>query len=864
MKTFFKDYFKTLRFAMLRHYLAPATWYILAGSLVVVNALTFYVGDLWGTNNATMTLFWGYFPFVMTVFAPLLAMRGVALERQMGTYDWQQTKPLSPFAVDAATLKSQMLLFVLWLGASLVLPLTFAVLANPDVPLLASGYVGALLLGGVFIAASFMAAALAHSMVVAFMGGFLVSMLLLFTASEGLATLMPFAVPAEINSLVMALSPLHAFDRLQNGLILVADVVLLISLQMIFFMLGHLFRQWSMLAKRCRTGVLASVAVWFGVIVLTQMYVTAGQDLTADNRYKPSPSALQLVQNIPAERITLQFYYSNSSKALSAEDRAYGHQVRYYLQTLARLSDKVRFDMLDPTHSPQIEQAARRQKIEPVLTADGTRLYMGLVASTSEKSIVIPALPRERRDVFEFDLMNNLVRLRHEQTRRIVVLTGMNMADEKQRPKFLEKLAPFYRVDINNHRNAVLPDENDLVIVLNGYFLGENALYALDQYVQRGGKVLAFVDPFWFASPVGSLQASGPDSGITAKPGFDDLLRHWGMGYVPGRIVADPSLGTPIQVTDSAGVATHPLWLTLKSGEISQDSPVSRGLTKISMAAAGFFDLLDQEGVSLQPILQTSPAARWIQRSKIYEANLENMADYFEGVNRTYVMAAKASGMFKPFYEERPEEAVKWFTEKTTEWPEQYKYPHITEGQPSQVIAVADMDLYSPQLSLRGEGMSPSNDNLNLVFNMVRDLLDEPEALSIKLRHEANRRPFVGIDKQLTAIAAHFAEDEQKLISELMNVRRQLADLRHEKGRKRFEDPTLEKQIADLDFKELQMMHQIDAAREKAFSAAKHFIGALTLLIVFGGGLLLLLYGWGFKRLYQRRVNRKLKRLRQF
>ncbi|MBA43868.1 MAG: hypothetical protein CMF62_07695 [Magnetococcales bacterium] len=863
MKNFFNDFFKSLRFTMLRHYLTPATWYILAGSLVVVNALTFYVGDLWGSNNATMSLFWGYFPFVMTVLAPLLAMRGVALERQMGTYDWQQTKPLNQFAVDAATFKSQMLMFTMWLVASMVLPVAFGFLANPDVPLIASGYVGALLLGGVFIAASFMAASLAHSMVVAFMGGFLVSMLLLFTASEGLATLMPFAIPTEVNSLVMALSPLHAFDRLQNGLILVADIALLLSLQVIFFMLGHMFRQWSMLAKGCKAGVGCVIVAAFAVIVLTQVYVSAGQDLTADNRYKPSPSALQLVQDLPAERVTIQFYYSNSSGALSAEDRAYGHQVKYYLQTLARLSDKVRFSMIDPTHSAKLEQAARRQKIEPVITADGTRIYMGLVASTPEKSIVIPALPRERRDVFEFDLMNNLVRLRHEQTRRIVVLTGMNMADEKQRPKFLEKLAPFYRVDISNHRNAVIPDDNDLVIVLNGYFLGENSLYALDQYVQRGGKVLAFVDPFWFASPSGSMQASGPDDGVTAKPGFDDLLQHWGMGYIPGRVVADPSLGTPIQVTDSAGVATHPLWLTLKSGEINQDTPISRGLTKISMAATGFFDILDQETVSHQPILQTSPAAKWIERSKLYEANLENMADYFEGVNRTYILAAKASGTFKPFYEQRPEEVNEWFTEKSKDWPENYKYPHATEAKPSKVIAVADMDIYSPQLSLRGEGMSPSNDNLNLVFNMVRDLLDEPEALSIKLRYEANRRPFIGIDKQLTNIAAHFAEDEQELISKLMNVRRNLADLRHEQGRKRFEDPVLEKQIAEADFKELQIMHEIDEARETAFSAAKHFIGAVTLLIVFGGGLLLGLYGWMFKRRYRGRVKRKLKKLRK-
>jgi len=596
--------------------------------------------------------------------------------------------------------------------------------------------------------------------------------------------------------------------------------------------------------------------------VFAQIFLTEGYDLTADNRYKPSPSALQIVSELPVERLTIQLYYSETSTALSSADRAYGHQVKYYLQTMARLSHKVRFDMIDPTHSPEREHAARRQKIEPILSADGSRIYMGIVASTPEKSIVMPILPKERRDVFEFDLMNNLVRLRHDQTRRIMVLTGMNMADEKQRPDFLEKLSPFYRVDINNHRNAIIPDENDLVIVLNGYYLEENALYALDQYVQRGGKVLAFVDPFWFAAPAGSMQAVGPDDGVTAKPGFDDLLRHWGLNYIPGRLVADPSLGTAIQVTDSAGVATHPLWLTLKSAEISQKLPISKGLTKISIAGVGFFDIAPPDGVQITPILQTSPAAHFIARSKVFEANLENMAEFFEGTPQTYTLAAKAAGAFKPFYLRCPASAIEWIAEKTVDWPKEYRYEHFEEpSRETSIIAVADMDFYSPQLSLRGQGLSPSNDNLNLLFNMVRDLLGEPEALKIKLRHEANRRPFIKIDQQLTQIAARFSADEQSLISQLMTIRRKLADARHEKGRKSFQDPILEKEIADLDFKELQTLHKIDAAREKAFNAARRFMGVLTLLIVLSGGILLLALGWGVRYAHRLRVTAALKKL---
>ena len=197
------------------------------------------------------------------------------------------------------------------------------------------------------------------------------------------------------------------------------------------------------------------------------------------------------------------------------------------------------------------------------------------------------------------------------------------------------------------------------------------------------------------------------------------------------------------------------------------------------------------------------------------------------------------------------------------DWPESYKYDHTTDSNPSQVIAVADMDFYTPQLSMRGKGQTPSNDNLNLLFNMVRDLMEEPEALKIRLRHEANRRPFTVIDAHLTDVAAKFSADEQALVSELMNIRRKLADKRHERNMKRFEDIRLEQQIDELDFKELQKLHEIDAARQKAFETAKTYMSMLTAAIVFGAGATLLVFGMLYKLMRRRRVRRKLLKYRR-
>ncbi len=859
-----QDGITVFRYVLLRQLLSPVTWLVLGGGLMVANSLTFFIGDLLSSNNANMNIFWNYSPFVLAVMVPLLTMRGWAYEQQMGTKDWLTTKPISPFWADAALVESHGMLLIIWLLASLTLPLTLGLLASPDWALIFSGYLGLLLLGYLFISIGFLFSCLAKNMLTAFVGGFLGIVTVLFSAVEGVSTLLPVAIPASISDLIISLSPVHIFERLYGGFIVVADILWMFVLAMVFFTIGHLIRRRQSAFHKVRKNAALGITTIL-VIGLTASFIfPQAYDLTQDNRYKPSLSALEVVKDLPVEEIEIDIYFSSSSRELSAEQRIYGRQITYYLKALEELSDKVTVKTYDPSHSPVVEMTAREIGVEANVTPNGSRVYMGIVIKSRGQKVVISDLPLARRNIFEFDLMNNIVRFRHKNTRRIAVLTGMNMSDDKQRPKFLDLLAPFYRIDVSSHRNATIPDQNDLVIVMNGYYLEENAIYALDQYVQRGGKVLAFVDPFWFASPAGSMQAPGPDDGATSKAGFDDLLAHWGMQFVPGDILADSTLGTAVQITDNAAVAKHPLWLTFSSGEIDQQNPMTRNLNKLSVAAAGVLKIIGSNNVSITPLVSSSSSARLIPRKYVYQADLETMHTFYKGEPQQYVLAADAIGEFSPFYKERPESAKKWFekSRKDKKWPEAALSKHTVEAlKAGRVITVADMDIFSPQLSAKGGMLQPSNDNLNLIFNMVRSLLDEPEALKIHLRHEATQRPFIGLEKELTKIASHFSKEEDSLVSKLMQTRRELANQRHELSRKRFVDPILTRKIEATSFRELQLMHRIDNARENAFRSARHFISGITVFNVLGGFILLLVVGWTIRFSHRRWT---IKKLREF
>lgn len=849
----------SLRYNLLRQMLTPVTWFILGGGLLAINAFTFFVADLLGQNDATMTPFWGFLPFVLAVMMPLLAMRGMAAERQMGAADWLSTKPINPLYLDAGLFKSHSALYGLWLLVSLILPITLTFLGQPDWAVIAAGYLAALLMGLLFLAAAFFAANVARTLLGAFIGGVLLNLVLLFTAVEGVASLSPTSLPAGLQNAIMNISPIHAYERLYSGFIMLPDVVWMLALIYVFFLLGHLAHRLKGVYPPAGRAVSGVVVGLLALGAAVHVFLPYSADLTQEGRFKPSADAMAVVREVPAEEIHITFFYSGGNNAMPGELRVFGRQALYYLQTLASKAEKIRLNVVDPSTAPEHELMAREEGLEPHVGPDGSRSYIGLHIQTPRTDVTMPALQLPRRHLFEFDLMNNIARLRHENTRRIGVLTGLNMGDEKQRPAFLEMLAPFYRVDIINHTNAMIPDANDLVIVYGGAMLGEKAIYGLEQYIQRGGRVLFLVDPFWFSAPAGRLQAMGNPDGTSADTNVFDLMAHLGLKFLPGEVLADGALGSPIKISDDAGVTTHPLWLTLRSGEINQEHPMTRNLSKISLAASGILRPQPPEGIALTPVLTSSDAGHVLPRRYMYEAEIETISQYYEGEAGEYIIGAEVAGDFPPLFETRPRQAQNWFDGEGADWPEAFIAPHTRDADAeARIFALADMDVFHPQLAAIGTVLEPANDNFNLMFNAVRYLLDEPEALRIHLRDEASQRPLVRLEAILTDLTETLSEKESALVEELMRVRAEIADQRHDMTMRNIPEARINAEVYPLRVEELEVMHRLDALRQQTFKAARYFISIITGLNVLGGFLLLMIIGWFYKLRHFKRVTSRL------
>lgn len=135
----------------------------------------FFANNLFLNNVASLYIIFDS-PLVKILFlviAPAITMRLLAEERKSGTIELLTTKPIKDVEIILGKF------FAAWcvLGAALLPTLlyviTMAVLGSIDTGAIISGYIGLMLMGGVFIALGVLASSLTENQIVAFILGFI-------------------------------------------------------------------------------------------------------------------------------------------------------------------------------------------------------------------------------------------------------------------------------------------------------------------------------------------------------------------------------------------------------------------------------------------------------------------------------------------------------------------------------------------------------------------------------------------------------------------------------------------------------------------------------------------------------------------
>ncbi|RAO77572.1 GldG family protein [Dyella jiangningensis] len=617
---------------------------------------------------------------------------------------------------------------------------------------------------------------------------------------------------------------------------------------------------------------LVLLAVVFVAITLgSSRWLRLGRiDLTSDRLYTLTPGTAHIVDNLRAP-LKLTLYFSEHAARDLPQLRTYEQRVREMLQEMvARSHGRLRLQFVDPVPYSDDEVSAEGYGLTPINGgSNGERVFFGLVGNTlpanadseSENeerlpgnTLSIPLLDPSRETFLEYDIAKLLYELDQPSKPHVGLITSLpvegNPVIGEQPWTVMRQLGQQFDVKaLDASKLTRIDSDIKALLVIHPKHLPADALYAIDQYVLRGGHLVVFVDPVAEMDNTPFVDSNGNTDDHNSD--LAKLFETWGVQYDPQKVVLDRSRALRIELADSSSMS-HPAMLGLGQQELSHDDVITASLQRINISSAGYFDLSPGTTSRLQPLMQSTTDAEVVPSQRVRESinNPGGLLDNYKPDNNHYVIAARLRGTFASAFPERAKLAG-----------------HLgVSGDNAEVILVADTDLLSDRLwvsytqSLLGQPqLSALANNGDFVTNIADNLSGSSALLSIHGR-VSSQRPFTRVLALQSAADQKYLAKKQELQRELAVTRSRLSELQPAKAARA--DTASAEQRAEIEQflrrqlainKELRdVQHQFNAEID-ALGLRLKFINIVlvpSLVTLFG-----LLYGWRRSRRSRRRVS---------
>jgi hypothetical protein len=207
----------------LRSYFNSAVAYVV---IVVFLAIVgwVYTSSMFLINVASLRLMFEWIPLVFLFVVPAITMRLLAEEKKAGTIELLTTKPIHDWEVVVGKFFAAWILIGVALLPTLIYYIMIAFLGDIDNGPVIGGYIGLLLMAGVYIAVGLLASSLTENQIVAFIVGLLL-MFALFLMDKVLIFIPEFMI-----SVVEYLGIDFHFSNIARGVIDTRDVVYFLSI----------------------------------------------------------------------------------------------------------------------------------------------------------------------------------------------------------------------------------------------------------------------------------------------------------------------------------------------------------------------------------------------------------------------------------------------------------------------------------------------------------------------------------------------------------------------------------------------------------------------------------------------------------
>ncbi|MBI5852976.1 MAG: GldG family protein [Planctomycetes bacterium] len=514
-------------------------------------------------------------------------------------------------------------------------------------------------------------------------------------------------------------------------------------------------------------------------------------DLTANNLFTLSDGTKQIIDGLQ-KPLTMQLYYSKSLVDRSGQDRLrelnnYYVYVRDLLRSYERYGKgKLKLEEYDPRGFSEAEQEADRLGVNRFPGGEDEGLYFGMaVTSEAGAKQVVKVFDAMRQSQVEYQVSEAIELATARKKTKVGVLSSLDVTGGNMTPMMRQMMQmqgqrvpePWGNFEALQQSSYEVTDvkadaetidaEFDYLVVVHPKNLADKTLFAIDQFVMRGGKLIAFVDPAALVADPAPSNPQNPYGGSDhdSSSNLDKLFAAWGARVQPGKFAGDLDLAQ-LQPTRRGGRQPMIGLLALGGADgagVGDAVPIAKGVdSKIVVCFAGTVERTDAavDGVELTPILTTTAAGNAFTADRFELTGMggpdaEKLLAKFQPGVAPVTIAARLHGKLKSAF---PEGLAKSDVEdgekpKDGEQPKEGETPKPDDAdsktnlkecaEPNTVLVFADVDMLADSFSFQRFGpglLYPASGNPAVFRNAIDYLAGSPALMSIRSRGNFDRR----------------------------------------------------------------------------------------------------------------------------
>lgn len=541
-------------------------------------------------------------------------------------------------------------------------------------------------------------------------------------------------------------------------------------------------------------------------------------DLTQEKAYTLSKGTREILAKVDTP-IQIRLYVSQGDNAMPVLLKTYAKRVEDLLGEYQQATKGlIEVKKLNPEPDSDAEDSAKLDGIDGQMLPNGEKIYLGLCVSMLDQKQTIPFLAPTRERLLEYEVSRAISRVMTSERPVIGLMSPLPVTGEMNpmlmqmgqggKPPWVlyNELKGDFTVRALPLTTEEIPSDIKVLIVIHPKGISDQAQYAIDQFILRGGKVVAFLDP---SSP---LENRDPMMmGDTAST-LSKLLPAWGMTFDTNKVVADlVYLGETRQ-------GREPAVLVLTEKALNHEDVVTADADNAVILFSGAFTGAPVEGLKETVLIKSSKDSELIDAMSARMGG-ENIIKGFKPSGVEYPLAIRLTGKFKTaFPNGKPMPAASDAKKK----PDTAKDTSLKKSTAeTSVILFGDSDMIQDPVAVQqletpfGQRLIiPANGNLSIAQAAIENLAGDNNLISIRSR-ASRERPFTVVREMQSKAEENYRTKIAQLEASLAETERRLSTLQQSKeGNQQFIlSPEQQQELVNFRKKEAEVRKELKSVR---------------------------------------------------